>query len=386
MYDAQDQIQTAASAIQNLNLTSASTRPNTSSNSSGKRPSGSSGGGGTQIITGGAGSGSGPGGQLNVTQVLGVLAQAQRSFIPEYTSVPILADPISQNGALISVNGILYRFNGDVQPGTWEVQAGIAAFLIDTYANWTMARYDPASYPVGVVFVIEDWTNVTYIVQLVMGVHAWVYYSGTYRAAIADLPTTGFDGAVIGSDDSGLTFHETTWNHVLQWDTTTNLAWDWGPGEPGSGMGPVLFEIDPAGLGWHLYDGTASVPYLKADGTTGTVNLPDLTSSGALAAFLKGGGTNSGPTAAIAPTISGHTELALTGISVSGGSGATSGTGAADNTGTSSIAVLTPPLAGGGGGGAVTDPMHQHNLTSGNAPISATGEPRKLVRRPWFRQ
>lgn len=165
-------------------------------------------------------------------------------------------------------------------------------------------------------------------------------------------------------------------HHMIYWDGTTALFSDGGNRFVG------LFEVDP-GAGWALYDGS-TVAALNADGTTSNVVLPDLTSTAAVAAFLEAGGTNSGPTAAVAPTISGNTETAVTGISVSGGSGITTTSGSVAS-GTGALATFITSVSGGGGGGAVTDPGHVHALLAIDAPISATGEPRKLVRRPYFR-
>ena len=61
----------------------------------------------------------------------------------------------------------------------------------------------------------------------------------------------------------------TDYAHILRW---TGAAYQWGPGEAGSGM-MVAVAVAPTGAGWHSCDGT-NVAYLKGDGTTGTVTLP----------------------------------------------------------------------------------------------------------------
>lgn len=165
----------------------------------------------------------------------------------------------------------------------------------------------------------------------------------------------------------------TDYAHLIYWDGSTSSFLD------GGNCFIALFDIDP-GIGWHLLDGTVNVPYLKADGTLGTYTVEDAS----VAFYLKASTTNSGPNAAVAPTISGVTENAPTGISVSPAAAATAGAGTALAGATQ--AVLIPPFSGGGGGGGVTDPQHHHGLTSANAPISATGEPRNLARRPYFRK
>jgi hypothetical protein len=93
----------------------------------------------------------------NVTQLIGILAQAQRSFIPEYSTLPGLQDPASQNGSLVSVNGILYRFDGSTQPGQWKPQTALGAVIIDTHAN-RVANYPPATTPIGALFYESNTT------------------------------------------------------------------------------------------------------------------------------------------------------------------------------------------------------------------------------------
>jgi hypothetical protein len=176
-------------------------------------------------------------------------------------------------------------------------------------------------------------------------------------------------------------------------------GWGWAPGEEGSGR-MVVFEVDPTGAGWHLYDGTVGVVYLKADGTTGLVTLPDLVSTTAKAAYLKMGSPDAGVVAAIAPVATGAAgviAVAVTGIS----NPAATGSAGSLNTGNDSATKI---VASGTGAtvaadphthlaaahthtiGAPTDPGHTHTFTPTQPTISATGEPQNLVRRPWFRQ
>ena len=91
------------------------------------------------------------------------------------------------------------------------------------------------------------------------------------------------------------------YNHTLQW---TGTGWEWGPGDGGSGMF-APFAFAPSGLGWHACDGSTGVLYLKSDGTTGTVTLPNTVST---PAYMKAGASYS-PTisAGTPPTISAPT-------------------------------------------------------------------------------
>jgi hypothetical protein len=67
---------------------------------------------------------------LNVQSLLGVLAQPQIGGAPTVTSLPMPPSPTAQDGALVSLSGVLYRFNGSTSPGFWEalLASGIIAF------------------------------------------------------------------------------------------------------------------------------------------------------------------------------------------------------------------------------------------------------------------
>ncbi len=322
---------------------------------------------------------------LNITQLIGQTAAPQKPYVQQFSSLPIATDPASQDGNLISVNGILYRFDGSTTPGTWKPQAAVGTLLQDTYANWTTANYPPTGYPIGTVFLVTTW-NVLYVIKVVTGVNTWVYLEGEYVAVVGSLPTTGFNGAALGANDTDLRFGETTYSHRLRFSGT---VWNWAPGESGSGM-LELFEVDPTGNGWHLYDGTANVPYLKADGTTATITLPDLTSAGALAAFLEGGSPNSGPTAASAPTFTGASFTPSGSVSAP----TFTGTPAPITTSTfTPVALATTAMTSLDGSttsytpaGTNSTPTFTGTPGTPAGTISATGEPRKLVRRPFFRQ
>lgn len=94
--------------------------------------------------------------------------------------------------------------------------------LSDLYANWTLANYDPANYPVGTQFFITDW-NVLYSVQVVSAANTWVYETGAYFGVFAVRPGIGFNGAALGTNDTGLLFSETdTFYAVDRW---SGSAW-----------------------------------------------------------------------------------------------------------------------------------------------------------------
>jgi len=274
-----------------------------------------------------------------------------------------------------------------VFPSTLITTGRIPVVLEDTHVNRLML-YPPANYPLGTLFIETDRT-VFYIVKLVSAANAWVYLSGEFSDVQANLP------ADLGTNDKGFSANVTDYVHKLVWSGTN---WGWANGDCQSNW-MALFEADPSPTtGWHLYDGTANVPYLKSDGTIGLATLKDLTSAPNLAAYLKAGSPNGGPNAAVAPTITGgggNTGASATGITNPANTGATApgaggnnsasvavqsgaGTTVAANPHTHTSASHTHTI------GAPTDPTHVHTI--GAISAAADGEPRNLVRRPWFRQ
>lgn len=327
LYDAQDQLQATTVQIQNLNPTSLTVNGSGSSN---KNTSNS-------VVFGGGGGGSGsitsPGGaNPNVSQLIGLLAQAQRAYIPEYDSVPILADPISQDGALVSVNEILYRFNAQPLPGEWFVQTAVGVLLEDTYASWTAANYDPTQYPPGTQFLISDW-NVIYSVRVVATVNVWVYLSGTYQAAYSSLPTTGFDGAALGVNDKGLLFYDNV-TYVRRWEWS-GTAWSYASGElPGGDTSPAIMLLagNTTPPGWAACAG-GSVTITTALATTVSFTVPAFNSG----YYPKGGSYSATPVAVLNPVIGAITPTGTIAVtaSLTGSSPAQSGTGASIPTGVS---------------------------------------------------
>jgi hypothetical protein len=243
-----------------------------------------------------------------------------------------------------------------------------------------LARYDAGSFPAA-QFVETD-TGLVYVsAPIATGSSGfiWKYLSGTARLAYANpLKSAAAFVKTLDTRDAGLLAYLTDKKRTMRW---TGTAFEFAPTEV-IPAGMILgFKADP-GTGWHICDGSA-VTQLNSDATTSAVTLDDLTSASAKAVYPKWGPLADGVQVAIAPKIGGHTELAPTGITVSGAAAATASTGTALAGATQP--VVTALTSGGGGGGAVTDPQHQHNLTSGNAPIDTTGEPRHYDLIPYQR-
>lgn len=252
--------------------------------------------------------------------------------------------------------------------------AGTAVTWIsgDHFIN-TGTGFDASQWPAGTPIVID---GITYLLASVAsptaatlatsaGIQAgvaysvdsgrWVYQSGQYSDALANLPTD------LGENDELFLFFENAaYFHQLQW---TGTAWRRGPEDEEHSDTFHEFGAVPTDGGWYPCDGTGTT-YMQYTGTTAARTVPDWNGT---PAFARGGPTYSDTiTAPAPPTIGGTTDAAATGITVSG---AAVSTGTADvGLGQPVVTALTDP------GGAVTDPTHTHNL-SGIAPISLPGPP-----------
>lgn len=241
--------------------------------------------------------------------------------------------------------------------------------------------------------------------------NAWEYVGGIMQATQATLP------ADLGAGDAGFLADVTDYAHRLQW---SGSGWGFAPGDEGSGR-VEGFLVDPnPTTGWHLCDGAAGVTYLKSDGTTGTVNLPDLVSTAAQAAYLKfGSPASSTVNPAVAPAFTGGSytpagavsQPTFTGAALPAHAHATPlmenganpyltqnfGTRAVNctlnfylpHTATTSAGawplMLTEALSAGTPSGVVSQPAFTGTPAAPTGTVSATGEPQNVVLRPWFR-
>ncbi len=152
----------------------------------------------------------------------------------------------------------------------------------------------------------------------------------------------------------------TDYQHVLRW---TGSAYEWGPGESGSGM-IQFFDAAPTGVGWKLIDGLGDdgsaigalhpIKILNADGTTRD-NITAAAMNVAAAVFIAGSNAYNGAvTAKTVPTVA---APVFTGASVTptGSLGASS----------SNITVLASSTTSAAAGN------HSHNFT-GN-PLTPSG-------------
>lgn len=169
---------------------------------------------------------------LNLTSLIGRSGRNQLAYIPAVPSLPRQGDPLSSPGQAIVYKGQLYVYTssygpvgGQVQqpgggsgtPGSFTPTSAVSVLPADTLSNWTSALHPPGNYPAGTPFLNTTW-NVVYVVQ---GGN-WVYGWGVYIAADASRPATGYNGAALGTNDTGLLFLGTTNNTLEYW---SGSAW-----------------------------------------------------------------------------------------------------------------------------------------------------------------
>lgn len=211
------------------------------------------------------------------------------------------------------------------------VQTVTAGVLHGTHAIRT-------SYPGtdGTLYVETDRNGLVYLYDGA----GWKYVAGTYQRAQSQLAALV---ATLGANDAGLLVEVTDFAHTLRW---SGSAWQWGSGEQGGGM-LVSFAVSP-GTGWAACNG-GTVPYLKSDGTTGSVTLPN---TSATAAYVQNGpGYSPTIAAAVLPTFAGTVGQTTSGPSataaVQSGAGSTPASSAHTHTLTPAGTVALPadPIA-----------------------------------------
>lgn len=291
---------------------------------------------------------------LNVTNLLGRLAQPQLAGAPQVSALPGPNDPLSQEGALIRFNGLLYYFDQSTDPGAWKTVNSVGSLITGTHAQRIAAPYTPTTnYPTGSLFYETD-RKLTYVV---IG-NAWRYYEGLFTTSYASIAGLG-----LGANDAGLLLFVNDYDHTLKWSGT---VWGWAPGDRQGGW-IEGFKIDPDNLsgGWALCDGS-NTTWLKI--TAGVLSIPAVTTDNLVGspAYLKLGAAATGINAPVAATIA----AGVTGSSATGDSATT-------------ITILTAA-----GATQVVDSFtaaagHTHTIP---ATTATNGEPGNIVLRPWFRR
>ncbi len=232
------------------------------------------------------------GNALDVTGLLGVLAQPQIPGVPLLTSLPVVNS--SNNGELVNLNGTLYYYDGRTDPGSWQ-PIGTGAIYADTHAN-RLTNFPPGNYIVGTLFWETDrfalyrvrdnagtkvWTlmltrpaslnsilsrpadlgveDAGYLVTITGGLGQfwqrwdgtnWIFHLGWYMDAEANRP-------VVASCSVGFVFVSIDYNYQA-WFVTFG-AWQLWPGFGGPASGtlgaiPGALGLNDAGFVYYATD------------------------------------------------------------------------------------------------------------------------------------
>jgi hypothetical protein len=221
---------------------------------------------------------------LNVTALPGILQNTQPFSVAFGTHAQRLTTlPGKLKGGLwveTNRNQALYYSNGTAWVlieasgyGTFETRWADLG-INDTGALWIETGRNSITETPPVVY---RWSG-----------SVWVFNGGFFTRNQNQLTTLS---GTLGANDAGATVDVQDYGHTLGWNGS---GFNWAPGDPGSGM-LVLFDVDPSGNGWHLYNGAANVSYLMGNGNTGLISLVNLTGNASNEAFLVAGTPNSGP-------------------------------------------------------------------------------------------
>ncbi len=268
----------------------------------------------------------------------------------------------------------------------WVAFAGVGAGSFEN--RWTGLN----AYDVGLTWIETSRNNANglppYPTYRWDGAN-WNFLNGEFYRTQANLTTLANSFApanAANGNDIGARVNVTDFAGQLQWaNANNNNGWNWGPDDCRMhGMGPILAEVDPSPTtGWAVYDGN-NYTYLKSDGTTGNVTLPNLVSANNVA-FLQAGNVNSNINPAVAP--------AFTGNAAAGSINAQSFTGDARTWDVVSVvstagtqSVLKDDLNN--NPYTPTGNISQANFTGNNVTgtVSNNGVPPNITRRPWFRK
>lgn len=194
--------------------------------------------------------------------------------------------------AITQVYQRLYDLRDAQQGATGS--GGVFTVLQDIRANRLI---HPASgVGLGSLYIETD-TGLTYVCRFVNSANTWVYLSGIYPRTQSQLTALG---ATLTANDTNLLVDVTDFAHILRWNGTVFVFND--PSDPPGRIEGFLVNPSPA-TGWHLCDGSV-VNYLNPSGSTTPVTLPDLTSAGGQASYLKFASTASATlNPAVAPTL-----------------------------------------------------------------------------------
>lgn len=165
---------------------------------------------------------------LNVSNLLGVLAQPQIGGAPSVSVLPSIQDPASQDGALLALvpSNIIHRFDGSSEPGVW-VQMAASAVL-----NFGLRSAKPAAGNTGAMFFETDT--------------GWLYYdNGTafkYLAGVNKGTESVRAALSVGANDDGALFYTT--DEDIWWRVASGVWTRMYPFFHGMNITPVTVSAD----------------------------------------------------------------------------------------------------------------------------------------------
>lgn len=293
--------------------------------------------------------------QLTLAEVQRSLREVQQILKPfENVNVDFHGRRITNAGRAIADFDYITKFDAEdlVQKAITDLQTDTPDTLVgplNAAGPIRFGLFTTRGAPIsrsGELFIATDHN---YVGWLSTGT-AWIPVFGRNRATQSGISAIS---AMLTSNDANYRLEVTDFVHVLRW---SGSAWAFAPEDDGSNYYRMADEAPTNGL-WQACDGS-TVSYLKADGTTGSKSLDDLSTS----AYLKGGTTAAAVAAASGftdddPTTR-HTHTFTT--------GAPSATTTVDNTlGGSTVAVASGTHTHTG----TTDPGTAHHHGPGDLEL-----------------
>lgn len=198
----------------------------------------------------------------------------------------------------------------------------------------------------------------------VTNVASSVFTTAIYVGTVVQIPSVSDLPTGLSTSDAETLIYVADKAHTLRWDGS---GWDWARGDDRSGYWRVS-DVNP-GTGWQIADGS-TVDRLNSDGSLTAVTVPDLTSAGNKAAYMKMGSPIAGPTAAVPPTV---TNPAVTGSGAANIQNFAAATGVTNTTININVSATHTH----------TDSGHTHTIAAPS--VGSDAEPRSLTRIPYYR-
>jgi hypothetical protein len=159
---------------------------------------------------------------INVSNLIGVLAQPQNASAPSVTSLPSFNSQLSQDGGLVSLlpTNVLYRFDGkSTNPGIWRI---IAAAGVLAYG---LRSAQPAPGNAGVAYWQTDYNSI-YVDNGTNFLYAVGLHVGSDAARLALGISVNDNGFIWVASDTGLLWQVQggAWVQIVLSSTPSNIV------------------------------------------------------------------------------------------------------------------------------------------------------------------